>query len=182
MKKLLLWRFSMPIVICMALACTEEQNFGQFDDLSVTPTVASSIFYLESTEEVINLTPTAIFYAHTFNFDPFSEQYVADHLLEGVLLFEIENTTSKQLSLSIEFLDENDDVLDVEVFTVDPEPTMLVTRSVAYGPGGKSLDILRNTSGLRVTAENLGDTVSVSTAEDPKIILGSAAEFRFRLQ
>lgn len=170
------------MVVLFTYSCAEEQDFNQFDDLNVTPIVASSLFYLESTEEFINLeTATPIFYSHTFNFDPFNEQFVADNLLDGALLYEIENTTSKPLTFSIEYLDEGGNVLDVEVFDVEPEPAPLVTLRVAYGPGGKSLDILRNTSSLRVTAQNLGDNTSTSAASEPKVILRSAAEFRFEL-
>ena len=51
-----------------------------------------------------------------------------------------------------------------------------------YGAGGKNLDILRNTTSIRVTAENRGDNISESTVNDPKIILRSSATFRVQLQ
>jgi hypothetical protein len=68
------------------------------------------------------------------------------------------------------------------VFTVQPEPSPLLEREVVYGDTGKSLDILRNTTRIRVTSENLGDNLSESTANDPRIILRSSAVFRVRLQ
>ncbi len=182
MKRLLFRCIMATMVVLFTYSCAEEQDFNQADDLNVTPTVASSLFYLESTEEFINLaTVSPTFYSHTFNFDPFNEQFVADNLLDGALLYEIENTTSKPLTFSIEYLDEGGNVLDVEVFDVEPEPAPLLTLRVAYGPGGKNLDILRNTSSLRVTAQNLGDNSSTSAASEPKVVLRSAAEFRFEL-
>lgn len=165
------------------LSCVEDQDFGQFDDLSITPTVTSSLFYLESNENLINLGPTQTpFYSQLFNFDPFNEEFVAERLLEGSLLYEIENTTSKQLNLTIEFLDESNNVLDIETFAVEAEPAPLISREIAYGPGGKNLNVLTSTSSLRVTAQNLGDNTSISTASEPKVILRSAAEFIFRLK
>ena len=183
MKRLLSRFLAVPLAFILTLSCSEEQDFNQFDDLTITPTVASSIFYLESTEELINAVPTfPVFYSQEFSFDPFNEQFVADHLLDGMLLYELENTTSKQLTLTIEFMDDANTVLDTETFTIEPEPAPLLTREVAYGPGGKNLDILTNTTRLRVSGQNLGDNTSVSPIADPTIIFRSAGEFRFRLQ
>ncbi len=72
--------------------------------------------------------------------------------------------------------------MDTEVFTVDADPSETGLREVPYGPGGKPIDILANTSSLRILLNNLGDGTSVSSAEDPKIILRSGAEFLFEVQ
>ena len=164
------------------LSCSEEQNFDQFEDLSITPTVASSIFYLESDETSINEVPAGPFYYQTVNFDAFNQEFVAERLIEGTITYEIENTTSKQLQVAIEFLDENDNVLDTEFFDIGPNLTETFTREVTYGLTGKNLNILAETSGLRITGNNLSDDTSVSTASEPKVILRSAAEFLFRLK
>jgi hypothetical protein len=122
------------------------------------------------------------FYSKTVNFDAFNEQYVAERLLEGKIIYEFENTTSKRLNITIEFLDEGGNVLDTQSFDIEPATTPAQSTEIAYGPGGKSLDILTATSGLRITGTNLSDATSVSTASDPKIIMRSAAEFLFRLK
>lgn len=164
-------------------SCMEEQDFGQIDDLNVTPTVASGIFYLESDEETINsYGGFGTFYSETVNFDAFNQEFVAERLLEGVIIYEIENTTSKRLDIHIEFLDESGVPLDSETFTIEADPSGTLIREVFYGPGGLSLSILTNTSSLRVTGRNLGDATSVSSQPDPKVILRSAAEFLFRLK
>lgn len=169
--------------VLVAFSCSEEQDFNQFDDLSITPTVASSILLVESDEDFINTVSTfGAFYSQTFNFDPFNEQFVAERLLEGVILYEIENTTSKQLDFSVEFLSEQGDPLAIDTFTIEPDPAPLVTLEVAYGPGGRNIDILRNTGAIRVTAQNLGDNTSTSSSPDPKVILRSAGDFLFRLK
>ena len=171
------------VVPLVFLSCTEELDFDQFDDLTVTPTMASGLFYLESTEEFINsLNITGTFYAQTFNFDPFNEQFVAERLLEGTLSYEIENTTSKRITLLIEFLDDAGTILDVESFVVEPTPSASLIRDVAYGPAGRNIAILTTTSALRVTGANLSDTTSTSPESEPKIILKSGAEFLFRLK
>ena len=166
----------------MLSSCTEELDFDQIDDLSITPTLASGIFYLESDEETINsYGGFGTFYSQTVNFDAFNEAYVAERLLEGVIIYEISNTTSKRVDISIDFLDESGALLDSESFTIEADSGIL-TREVGYGPGGRNLSILANTSSLRVTARNLGDATSVSSQPEPKITLGTAAEFIFRLK
>lgn len=170
------------IFIFTFLSCVEEQNFNQFDDLSLVPTVASSIFYFESSEDVINSVPAGVFYIQTYTFQAFSEDFIANRVLDGTIVYELENTTSKELSLLIEFLDNNDTVLDSEMFNIQAQPTATLQREVVYGNGGKSVDILRNTTTIRVSSENLGDNTSVSTVNTPRIILRSSAAFRIELQ
>ncbi len=170
-------------LLLLSQSCTEPQDFSQFDDLSITPTLATGLFYMESDEVTINDAGSlSTFYSQTVNFDAFNEQYVAEHLIEGTITYEILNTTSKQLRITIEFLDEAENTLDAELFNIDPDPSGINIWEVAYGPGGKSLDILANTSSLRITATNLGDATSVSTQSEPKIKFKSAAEFLFRLK
>ncbi len=164
-------------------SCTEEQDFSQIDDLSVTPTLASGLFYFESDEETINEGGALnTFYFREINFDAFNQQYVEEHLLEGTITYEIENTTSKQLRISIGFVDDAGNILDTEIFEIDEDPSGVLSREVFYGPGGKSLDILASTSSLMISANNLGDGTSVSLVEDPKVIVRSGAEFLFQLQ
>ncbi|MEM9000371.1 MAG: hypothetical protein AAGB24_08905 [Bacteroidota bacterium] len=170
------------LLVCLMQSCADEQDFDQFDDLSVTPELASSLFYFESPETLINSAGNAVFYSQEFNFDAFEEGYVADNIMDGVITYEIENTTSKPLDILIEFLDETGNSLDSESFQIDPEPTAILLREVAYGTDGKSLDILRNTSSIRISGINLGDSTSVSTQSEPKIIIRSSAAFAFRLQ
>ncbi len=182
MKRFLLCPLIGAILFGMLLSCSEEQDFTQFDDLSITPTVASGIFYLESDEETINNVPAGPFYDQTVNFDAFNEEFVAERLLEGTITYEIENTTSKRLEVTIEFLDEGGNVLDTEFFDIDPNLPETYTREVTYGPTGKSLNILAATDGLRISGNNQSDTTSVSPDSEPKVILRSAAEFLFRLK
>ena len=183
MKRLFYFALLSVGFLFLTISFAEEQDFGQIDDLSITPTLTSGIFYLEADEATINEAGALnSFYFQEINFDAFNEQYVAERLLEGVITYEIDNTTSKELRLIIEFLDEAGRPLDTEVFTIEADPSETVVREVPYGPDGKSIDILANTSSLRVLANNLGDGTSVSSAEDPKIILRSGAEFLFELQ
>jgi len=165
----------------LGISCVEEQNFDQADDLEVIPTVATSIFYFESTEAIINLAPEGAFYSQVFSFEAFSQDFVADQVLDGTITYQVENTTSKELDITIEFLDAAGNVLDVETFTIPPEPTPLLERQIVYGPTGRNLDILINTSNIRVTGINQGDSTSQSSVPQPSIILRSSAVFRVQL-
>ena len=61
-------------------------------------------------------------------------------------------------------------------------PTALLIREVAYGDSGKSLDVLRNTSKIRLSARNLGDNSSTSNLTNPSLVLRSAGEFMLRVK
>ncbi|MEP2240325.1 MAG: hypothetical protein ABJI22_18300, partial [Maribacter sp.] len=78
--------------------------------------------------------------------------------------------------------DETENVLDTEVFSMDAAPTAILQRDVAYGATGKSLDIIKATSEIRLTAINLGDNTSESTLPDPAIVLRSSAQFTLELR
>lgn len=163
-------------------SCAEDQNFDQFDDLSIEPTVASSIFYFESDETTINLAGTGLFYTQNFTFEAFNEAFVNENILDGVITYQVENTTTKDLQITVDFLDADGNVLDSESFTIASAPAPLIERQIAYGDGGKSLDILRNTTNIRVSGENRGDGTSTSTSPEPTILLRSSAEFRLKLR
>lgn len=164
-------------------SCVEQQNFDQFDDLQIIPTLEASILYVESPESVINDAGAAVWYIQTFNFDAFNEQFFAENVLDGVITYELENTTSKPLEILFEYLDEAGNLLDSEFFSLDPAPTAVLRRETAYGtPTGRSIDIIRNTSAVRVNANNLGDTTSVSSLPDPMIIFRSSGKFRLQLK
>lgn len=178
MRRLLLIFLS----LFLTLSCAEEQDFDQFDDLAIEPTVATSIFYFESDEQTINTVGVGEFYEELFTFEAFSDPNISERVLDGVITYQLENTTSKPLGLLIEFLDETGMVLDSESFIVDEEPTATLERQVAYGEGGKSMDILRNTTNIRVSGENFGDATSQSPQNEPRIILRSSAAFRLRLR
>jgi len=178
------YRVFFTLLLLLGLnSCVEKLNFDQYDDLEITPTVEASILYVESPERIINESPGQNFYSQDFNFDAFSEDAFADRVLDGYMFYEIENTTSKELEARVEFLDEQGSVLDYEDFHVDPAPTPLTQIPVAYGTGGgKSIEIIKNTSGIRINVQNLGDNSSVSNLPDPKIIFRSSGKFRLRLR
>ena len=152
--------------VLMVLSCSEKQDFDQLDDLVITPTYETSIFYVKAQESLINRVSGLSFFA--------------DRVLSGVISYELENTTSKPIEISLEFLDENENILDTEEFRMDAAPTSTLIRDVSYGPTGKSLDIIKNTSKIRLTATNLGDGSSTSTFENPAIVLRSSANAYYR--
>lgn len=162
-------------------SCSEDLDFGQFDDLDITPTLESSLVYMESPESQIN-NAASNFYSKTFQFEAFNESYFADRVIEGSITYELENTTSKDIELEIDFLDASGSVLDSEIFTLSATPSGTVHRETFYGAGGKSLDVIKNTTDFRVSALNLGDQTSQSGEEDPKIVMRSSGRFMVRVK
>lgn len=164
-------------------SCIEETNFDQFDDLTIEPTVEGSILYVEAPENIINLALAANFYSQDFNFDGFSDALFSDRVLDGVVTYIVENTTSKELFITVEFVDDGGNILDTEQFLIPAGPPEMVDlREIPYGGTGKSLDIIRNTSGIRVSAENRGDNTSTSDLPDPKVIIKSSGKFRLSIK
>ena len=173
--------FAIAIAISTTVSCSDELNFDQADSLTVVPTLATSLLYIESDEGSINLAGTGSFYSQTFTFEAFNEPFVAENVLDGIITYQIVNTTSKELDILVEFLDEEGNVLDAELFNSSAEPAPLLERQVAYGNGGRNLDILRNTTNIRVNGVNMGDATSISSQSNPRLILKSSAVFRLRL-
>ncbi|EAR02136.1 hypothetical protein [Maribacter sp. HTCC2170] len=175
--------YLLAVFVSMLLfSCIEEQDFNQYDDLSVTPTFEASILYMEVPERTINLVTGLNTYSQNFNFDAFAEDIFSERVLEGVLTYEVANTTSKPLEIEIQFLDEAGAVLDTERFMMDAEPTATLQREIAYGPAGRSIDIIRNTSSIFLTATNLGDNSSTSSQSNPLISLKSSGKFTVRIK
>lgn len=168
--------------LLMMTACSEKQDFDQLDDLDITPTYEASIFYVKAQESLINRISGLSFFSQDFNFDAFEEPFFANRVQSGVLTYELENSTSKPIEIRLDFLDENETVLDTETFTMNSAPPMSTFfLEVSYGLTGKSLDIIRNTSKIRLYASNLGGNTSTSNLPDPSIILSSSAKFTLEL-
>ncbi|MFC4095015.1 hypothetical protein [Euzebyella saccharophila] len=183
MKILYKYILTFIVLISSVTSCVEEQDFDQYDDISVTPTYEASMLYVEAPEEMVNQAPSNQVFIQNFNFDAFSYKTFAERVLDGSITYIIENTTSKPLEIMVEFLDDQGNVLGpVERFDIDPAPTAVLQREVAYGDAGRPIDIITNTSSIRVSTTNLGDTTSVSNEDDPKIIVKSSAKFRVRLK
>lgn len=174
--------FSSSLFLVLFGSCVERQDFNQYDNLSLTPTYEASILYMEVPERLINELVTNTFFTQDFNFDAFSEPFFAERVLDGFVIYEVENTTSKALNIIVEFLDEGGAILDMETFQLDPAPTAVLRREIAYGDSGRNLDIVRNTSTIRISASNMGDNTSTSSLPNPLVNLKSSGKFRIRLK
>jgi len=172
----------MVCVLALVFSCLEEQDFNQYDDLNITPTFEASILYVEIPERTINLVNGLNTYSQNFNFDAFAEDIFSERVIEGSLTYEVENTTSKPFEFTVEFYDEANNLLDTEVFQMAAEPTVDLQRQIAYGPAGRSIDIIRNTSSITLSAVNLGDNSSTSSQSNPLATLKSSAKFTVRLK
>lgn len=169
------------VFLSMLTSCVEDVDFTQFDNITANPTYEASILYLEAPEDVINLVSGTNVFSQNFNFDAFSSDVFATRVIDGTITYVVANTTSKELEITVEFLDDADAILDTEVFTIDSEPTATIQREIAYGPTGRSIEIIKSLSTIRVVAENLGDNSSTSNLENPIITLQSSGKFRVEL-
>lgn len=182
MKHLFKYIFFGILALAVNSSCVEDIDSDQFDDLEITPTLEGGLLYIEASEQLINLVTDNTVYSNTFNFDAFNSDVFAERVIEGTVTYVVENTTSKELEITVEFLDDSGAVLDIEAFTIQPAPTAVLQREIVYGPAGRSIDIITNLSSIRVNAINLGDTTSTSSAPEPMITLKSVGKFTVRVK
>lgn len=182
MRRSLRFLFSGIFLLASIASCVQDVDTGQVEDLEITPTLEASMLYVEASERVINLVTGNTVFSNNFNFDAFSSDIFAERVIEGTVIYVVENTTSKELEITVEFLDEAGNLLDTEVFSVQAAPSSVLQREIAYGDSGRSIDIIRNLSSIRVSAINLGDTTSTSSESEPMITLKSSGKFRVRVR
>ncbi|WP_394747245.1 hypothetical protein [Spongiimicrobium salis] len=166
-------------------SCAEDQDFDQIESVELRPSVQSSLFLIEAPESLVNASAGANVFTQTFEFDPFNDNVIGDRVIDGSITYEVENSTSKELQVIVDFLDASGTALDQETFTVSPSippQPFIERREVFYGPGGKDITILQNTTILSIVATNLGDNISTSSLTEPKIILRSSGNFRVRIR
>ncbi len=182
MKGILKYIFFCLISLSALSSCIEDQDFGQYDQIEITPIYQGSLMYIEAPESLVNDAPTNVVFSREFDFEAFSSDDFTERVIEGTLTYIVENTTTKELSVTVELLDADGNALDIEILPVEPAPMEEFQRDVAYGDAGKSIDIIKNTTTIRVSAINLSDNSSISNLPEPKIILKSDGKFRVRLK
>ncbi|MFS4417054.1 hypothetical protein [Maribacter sp. 2307ULW6-5] len=181
--KPLLRLFLLAAVPFLIGACSEELDFDQYEDLQLRPELEASIVYVRTQESLINRISGVQFYSQDFNFDAFEAPFFADRVLEGTIAYHLENTTSKPIAFSLSFLDVDGNALDVQEFNLPAAPpAATMTREVNYGPTGAPLDILRNTTTVRISGQNLGDNITESPIDRAAIVLRSTGRFTFRFK
>lgn len=173
--------FLIPVIAGIQ-SCTEKQDFDQYNDLTITPTAETSVFFVRTAAALIANASEAVFFSEDFNFNAFEDEFFSEQVLDGVLVYELENTTIYPVQFTLQFLDASDTVLDTETLAMEAAPAAVVQREVAYGNAGKSLDILRNTSKIRIIATTTQDTPITTSGEDSAVILRSSAQFRLEVK
>lgn len=175
-SKILILVFVFSLVSCIE-DLVDENVGGVF-----TPTITGSILYIESTEALINSSAGNPVLIQTANFDGFNEEVFSGRVLSGSITYELTNTTSKQLDVLIELLDNSGTLLGTENFSLSPNQSTPITRETFYGPpSGADINIIKNLSEIRTTILNNSDFTSVSSASEPKFIFKSKGEFKLQL-
>lgn len=160
-------------------SCAEDLDFGQYQDLEATPSYEASILYLEAPEDIINLAETGTdVVSKNFNFDAFSSEIFSKSVLDGTIVYLAENTTNTALEITIDFLDEEGTVTDTEIITVQEAPSAVLQREISYGDRGRSIEIIKTLTTIRISAKNLGRGSDGSNLTDPKFTLKSSGKFR----
>ena len=168
-------------VFSILISCADTQDFDQFDDIGATPTYEASLLYIEAPESRINNATDRQVLSRNFNFDAFSAEIFADRVLDGSITYVGENTTEKDIQFRIEFLNDEGGLLTTDLFLVPALSSSATT--VAYGNGGKDINIIKSTSSLRITVTDQGENQpSNSALLEPAIVLKSSGKFRVSLR
>ncbi|MFT6795817.1 MAG: ABC-type uncharacterized transport system auxiliary subunit, partial [Maribacter sp.] len=59
----------LSVLMLLIFACSEKQDFSQYNDLSITPSLETSIFFVKVQELLINSATDISFFTQDFNFD-----------------------------------------------------------------------------------------------------------------
>ena len=179
--RILFYKIAILFFAITFVSCIEDlvdENVGGV----FTPTITGSVFYIESTESLINSSGSNPVLIQSANFDGFNAEVFAGRVLSGSLTYELTNTTSKQLDILLELLDNGGAVLDTEIFSLNPNTNTPLTRETFYGPPSvNDINIIKNLSEIRLTVVNNSDFTSVSNATEPKFIFKSKGEFKLQL-
>ncbi|MBU2997078.1 hypothetical protein KO500_11570 [Cellulophaga baltica] len=162
-----------PIFILVLASCSDEQDFSQAKDLEVTTDLSGPILSVEASEDVLN---AGVFATQEVNFDGFQNENFSDRVLSGVINFQLNNTTSKQLDVTVDFLNDGGAVIDTKFMTIDEAPPeQIVLDSIVYDDS--NLEILKNISSIALSVQNNSGTTSVSSLDDPKFTFQSSGSF-----
>ncbi len=174
--KIIILFFSICLTSCIE-DLVDENVGGVF-----TPSITGSMLYLETTEDLINSNATNPVFIQSANFDGFNAEVFSGRVLSGSLSYELTNTTSKQLDILLELLDNTGAVLDSEIFNLSPNVNIPISRETFYGPPSTNdIDIIKNLSEIRLILVNNSDFTSVSNSTEPKFIFKSKGEFKLQL-
>ncbi len=166
-----------PIFILVLASCSDEQDFSQAKDLEVTTDLSGPILSVEVPEDIFN---SDTFIPQEVNFDGFQTSLFSERVVSGVINFEVNNTTSKELDLTVNFLNDSGVIIDYKIISIDAAPPeQIVLDSLVYDDS--NIEILKSISSISVSVENNGDTTSVSTIDDPKLTFQSSGSFKLEL-
>ena len=73
MKRALCTALVPILAFLLLVSCSEKQDFGQYDDLAVIPTVEASVLYIEALERSIDQVSGLSFVLQELNFDACAE-------------------------------------------------------------------------------------------------------------
>lgn len=132
------------------MSCTKEVDFDQVNDITITPTVETSLFYFtaqaneffEDEDDVVNF----------IEVDIFNDASVNHKLTRLDLVFETENTIPRDFSFTIEFYNESSVFINSFTFLTSEESPHIITFEE------ESLEQIKNSNDLVFTLKMLPGT------------------------
>ncbi len=173
------------LMFCFS-SCVKDVDFNQADNLVLTPVVASSVVYtdVEASRFSENGIELQVVRDSIANIEIFNEQFVIDNLVRTELIFEATNTIDRTFELQVEFLDDNDVLLDSFSFEAQPSPDgNEVISETTEDYVGQRLDALKQTTKMVITLtlfpSNDGSILNADSTG--RIILKSSGLFYLNL-
>ncbi len=175
------YKFLLVFMLILLSSCTKDVDFGQANDLEITPTLEASIIYFNA--------PATKFYNNgeisvTQDFvllDIFNNKFTVDYLTKADFTFETVNTINRTFRLDINFIDINDN-LQYAITLIAPQSTnnqALANEQIVVFEGA-DLQALKRTAKLVFTITlQSGETIDDTTWGD--ITLKSKGLFYFTI-
>lgn len=109
-------------ILCLPLlfiSCSSDLDFDQIDDLKLEPVFVGNLVYFDvlANQFVDNGTEQSIAF-DAQGFDVFKNKFLKDNVVKSEFNFEITNTINRAFTISLIFLDNNDQQLQTLKFEV----------------------------------------------------------------
>ncbi|MCF8272327.1 MAG: hypothetical protein K9I95_00695 [Flavobacteriaceae bacterium] len=182
-KQLLKYLVLIHGLLIINVGCTKDVDFGQVNDIVLTPVVESSLIYINEPTSRFLVEGVEVSVIQDFvNINIFQETFTSSYLIKAVLFIETNNTINRAFIVQVDFLDDLEQLQHTFSFSSAASPTNspIVTEHEEVFENA-SLERLKNTTKLVFTLKVLpGEPINNSTPG--RIILKSKGSFYLNIE
>jgi hypothetical protein len=182
-KQLLKYLVLIHGLLIINVGCTKDVDFGQANDIVITPVVESSLIYINEPTSRFLVEGVEVSVIQDFvNINIFQETFTNNYLVKAAFFFEASNTINRAFEVRVDFLDGLNQLQHTFSFSSVASPTnsSIITEHEEVFENA-SLERLKNTTKLVFTLKVLpGEPINNSTPG--RIILKSKGSFYLNIE